>query len=173
MKRTFLRRQAAVLLPGIALFAAWAMADTNVEFSGALVADPCRVETDSEAQTVEFGAIPSKTFIDAVQTVPKTFHVHLKECDLSLGSQVSFTFSGEKDASEPTLFRVSGSARGIALAIADSEGRAVTPDGEQQAVTLTEGDNTLTWQTRVQSTAGRHVGEGEFSSVVIFALRYD
>ncbi|MFV8867046.1 fimbrial protein [Serratia fonticola] len=173
MRHTFLRRHAVVLLPCIVLCASGVRADTDVEFSGTLVADPCRVETDSEAQTVEFGAIPAKTFIDAVQTVPKTFHVHLKECDLSLGSQVSFTFTGEKDAAEPTLFKVSGSATGIALAIEDSEGRVVTPDGEQQAVTLTEGDTTLTWRTRVQSTVGRHVGEGEFSSVVTFALRYD
>lgn len=177
MKRIFFRRRAMRLrtgiLSGLVLCSSAAMAATDVEFSGTLVADPCRVETESEEQTVEFGAIPAKTFIDEVQSVPKPFHIYLKECDLSVGSQVSVTFSGEKDLIEPSLFEVSGTAMGIALAIEDSEGRPVTPDGEQEPVTLAEGDTTLTWRARVQSTAGRNVGEGEFSSVVTFTLRYE
>ncbi|VDZ85071.1 fimbrial protein [Kluyvera intermedia] len=149
------------------------MADTDVEFSGTLVADPCQVDVDSEDQTVDFGAIASKTFINHDQSAPETFHILLKDCDLTLGEKVSVTFYGEKDATEPALFAVTGQARGIALAITDSEGHPVTPDGAQSWRPLAPGDVQLTWQARVQSTAGKAVTEGEFQSVVTFSLQYE
>ncbi|NDJ59244.1 type 1 fimbrial protein [Enterobacteriaceae bacterium 4M9] len=177
MIRAFLYCQATTLLKvslaGMAFYTSAAMADTKVEFSGTLVADPCLVETDSQEQTVELRAIPARTFMDEIQSAPETFHIQLKECDLSLGSQVSVTFSGEKDSVDPSLFEVHGSARGIALAIEDSDGRAVAPDDEQHPVSLSQDDTTLTWRVRTQSTSGGNVGEGEFSAVVIFSLRYE
>lgn len=149
------------------------MADTDVEFSGTLVADPCQVAVGDEAQEVPFGNIPSKTFFNNVQSAPEAFDITLTECDLSLGNQVFVTFSGEKDATHSDLFAVTGTATGIALHISDHTGAQVTPDGEQVPVPLAEGDTQLTWQARVQSTAGRNVTEGDFQAVVTFTLRYE
>lgn len=149
------------------------MADTDVDFSGTLVADPCQVDVDSEDQIVDFGAIPSKTFISHLQSAPETFHILLRDCDLALGNKVSVTFYGNRDTAESSLFAVTGEARGIALAITDSDGMPVTPDGAQTWRPLAEGDVQLTWQARVQSTAGSAVTEGEFQSVVTFSLQYE
>jgi type 1 fimbria pilin len=38
-------------------------ADTDVHFSGNLIADPCELHVDSEDQIVDFRNVPSKTFM--------------------------------------------------------------------------------------------------------------
>lgn len=180
MARRNLRRAGTNLLKGSLLGGALCatgvmplMADTDVEFSGTLIADPCQVDTDSEDQTVEFGPVAAKTFINHEQSASARFSVWLRECDLAMGSQVTVTFYGQKDEVNPTLFMVDGTAKGIALALSDSSGHAVTPGSEQPPQTLNDGDTELKWEARIQSTAGSQVTEGDFVSVVTFSLEYE
>lgn len=156
-------------LGGVTPSQAW----TEVEFSGTLVADPCQVDLVSANQTVEMWPVATSTFINHETSGPKDFAIHLKDCDLSLGTQVSVTFLGEKDSVNPDLFAVNGTAQGIALTIFDSSGKRIVPDEQQRAEALSGTEMTLKWQARVQSTVGRDVTEGEYQSTITFRLEYE
>ena len=147
--------------------------DIDVEFSGTLITDPCEVKTESEDQTIEFNPISARRFIDHNESTPVSFSIWLRECDLSLGEQVSVTFYGENTGLNPALFAVTGTAEGIAMAITDSSGHPVLPGESQDQITLVKGDNQLMWQARIQSTVGQQVKEGEFQSVLTFSLEYE
>lgn len=150
------------------------MADTDVEFRGTLVSTPCQVDTVSEEQIVEFWPVVAKHFLSNEQSYPADFSVRLHECDLSLGTQVTVTFLGEKNSIKPGLFALTGTAEGLALAITDSTGQPVLPGESQTPVALKGTDNDLTWQARLQSTNGYNsVSEGEFFAVITFQLEYE
>lgn len=149
------------------------MADTDVEFSGTLVADPCQVDMDSADQTVEMWPVATSTFINNETSGPKDFSIQLYDCDLSMGSQVSVVFQGDKDSRDPDLFAISGTAEGVALTIFDSNGKRVLPYARQDSVPLSGTEVSLKWQARLQTVAGRNVTEGEYLAVVTFLLEYE
>ena len=64
MKRHIARALSLMVFPMLLLVSVPAThADTDVYFTGNLVADPCELHVDSEDQIVDFRNIPSKTFI--------------------------------------------------------------------------------------------------------------
>jgi type 1 fimbria pilin len=148
-------------------------AETTVEFKGTLVADPCQVATDSEEQWVNFGEIPSKTFIQQKRSSPKKFQIHLTECDLSLGNSVFFTFLGATEPTQPGTFAVTGEAEGIAIALEDDEGTEIVNGKAMVAKAITGEDVWYDFRAFVQSTGYETVKEGEFESVVTFSLEYE
>ncbi|NIG46418.1 type 1 fimbrial protein [Enterobacter sp. Acro-832] len=162
----------AVLLCG-ALASLPAQADTDVEFSGTLVADPCVVDTDSQEQEIDFGNIASKTFINHESTAPKDFRIRLLECDLTLGTQVSVTFLGDESLTQPGAFAVTGDAKGIAVRIEDAEGRTVAPNRAHGAGDLLQGETVLAYRARVTAKNVSEVTEGEFMAVATFALDWE
>lgn len=147
--------------------------ETALEFKGKLIADPCQVSADSDYQTVEFGTIVSKTFINHNRTSPKRFKIHLEECDLELGNSVKIKFTGDEDSQQLNTFKVSGDAAGIAIAIEDEHGSTVKPDEYMSPVKLNEGDMILNWNAYVQSGDYQKIKEGSFESSVTFHLEYE
>lgn len=147
-------------------------ADTDVEFSGALIAEPCQIDSDSEDMTIEFGAIAAKTFIDHTESAPKRFSVWLRECDLELGSQVIVTFNGNKSSDNADYFAVTGLSKDIALKIVDGAGDIVKPGKQQAKHELDKGDTELQWQASIIHTSSDDVTPGDFYSTVNFLLEY-
>ena len=158
----------AMLIAGLGV-----QADTDVEFSGTLVSEPCQVATESEEQLVDFSNIASKTFIKHTRSAPKRFTIMLKECDLELGTQVSVTFLGEPDAIQPDTFAIQGQAKGIAIALEDENGKPVPPNQELTPVNLVEGDVPLNYVAYVQATDFEQVDFGDFMTTVTYALEYE
>lgn len=148
-------------------------ADTELEFKGTLIADPCIVDTDTEDQVVEMGTIGAKTFINHDRSAPKPFSLYLKECDLSLGSTVSVTFSGTEESQQPGTFAVTGGAEGVAIALENTNGTPVKPDEATAATGLMSGDTQLNYVAYVQASDFSKVKEGPFESRVIFFLEYE
>lgn len=148
-------------------------AETNVEFKGVLVADPCQVAMDSEDQRVDFDVIPSKTFIKQNRSSPRRFQIHLTDCDLSLGSAVFFTFTGAEEVTQPGTFAVTGEAQGIAIALEDDAGTAIENGRAMSAKAITGEDVWYDFRAYVQSTGYDTVKEGDFESVVTFSLEYE
>jgi len=147
-------------------------ADTDVEFSGTLIAEPCQIDSDSEDMTIEFGAIAAKTFIDHAESAPKRFSVWLRECDLELGSQVMVTFNGNKNSENADYFAVNGLSKDIALKIVDGEGDIVKSGKQQEKQELNKGDTELQWQASIIHTSDDDVIPGDFYSTVNFLLEY-
>lgn len=148
-------------------------ADTDVFFTGNLVADPCELHVDSEEQIVDFRNIPSKTFIKYHLSERERFSIMLINCDLSLGSTVEVTFMGAEDVDQPGLFAVTGTAAGIAIAIEDADGTPVLPNTKMRPTALTAGDTNLNFQAFVSAPVHSRVREGDFECVTTFLLEYD
>lgn len=148
-------------------------ADTDVYFSGNLVADPCELHVDSEDQIVDFRNVPSKTFIKYHRSERERFSIWLTECDLSFGSTVTVTFMGSEDIDQPGLFAVTGTAAGIAIAVEDDSGIPVKPNVAMRPSALTAGDTFLNFQAFVSAPVHSRVREGDFECVTTFLLEYD
>lgn len=175
MKRDITRALSMVGVPLILLLvvAPVVHADTDVYFSGNLVADPCELHVDSEDQIVDFRNVPSKTFIKYHRSERERFSIWLTECDLSLGSTVTVTFMGAEDIDQPGLFAVTGTAAGIAIAVEDESGIPVKPNVAMRPSALTAGDTFLNFQAFVSAPVHSRVREGDFECVTTFLLEYD
>lgn len=148
------------------------MAETTLKFSGTLIADPCIVAIDSEEQTIELGNIAARTFLNYPHSTPRVFTILLTECDISSDSTVTVTFNGQKDAEQPQTFAVTGSAKGISVALEDDAGRIISPGTVLTPVALNEGETLMTYTAYVQGLDYTKIKEGSFESTVIFTLEY-
>lgn len=155
------------------LIGSLAIADTDIEFSGTLIAEPCLVSTDSEDQTVEFGTVVNKIFINHTRSVPESFSIKLLECDLTVGNNVTVTFSGTEDGLQSDTFAVTGAAEGIAIAIENENSTPVIPEEAMKPVPLSGETTILNYRAYVQANDYSKVKEGDFQSVVSFLLEYD
>ncbi|EPK7572976.1 fimbrial protein [Klebsiella michiganensis] len=175
MKRYLTRALSLASFPLMMLLVAapCVQADTDVHFTGNLVADPCELHVDSEDQIVDFRNVPSKTFIKYPRSEAERFSIWLTECDLSLGTTVTVTFKGTEDALQPGLFAVTGSAAGIAIALEDDSGTPVKPNVPMRPSALTAGDTFLNFQAFISAPVHSRVREGDFESMTTFLLEYD
>lgn len=148
-------------------------ADTDVHFTGNLIADPCELHVDSEDQIVDFRNVPSRTFIKYHRSERERFSIWLTECDLSLGTTVKVTFMGVEDAQQPGLFAVTGTTAGIAIALEDADGTPVLPNVPMRPSALTAGDTYLNFQAFISAPVHSRVREGDFECVTTFLLEYD
>jgi P pilus assembly protein, pilin FimA len=149
------------------------LADTDVQFKGTLISEPCEVATNSVDQTVPMGTIAVATFLHQSRSSPKNFSIRLTGCDLSLGNTVAVTFSGTEDSAQPGTFATTGDAKGIAIALEDKNGTSVKPDSPMKAVDLDSGDVQLDYVAYVQAQDYSKVKEGAFESKAIFYLKYE
>ncbi|MBN6028875.1 fimbrial protein [Pantoea ananatis] len=147
-------------------------AETDVEFSGTLIAEPCQIDSDSEDMTIEFGAIAAKTFIDHTESAPKRFSFRLRECDPAISSQVIITFNGNSSSQNADYFAVNGVSENIALKIVDATGKIAKPGKKQEKRDLEKGDAEFQWQANVVRTSGDEITFGDFYSTVNIALEY-
>lgn len=150
-----------------------AFSDTTVEYSGTLIADPCVVDTASEDQTVDFGSVVKKTFINHTRSIAEPFRIRLIECDLTAGNNVAVTFNGPEASDQPDAFAVTGDAQGVAIALEDNSGNPVKPAKAMKPVPLSGDETILDYRAFVQSSDYSKVREGAFESVVSFTLEYD
>ena len=150
-----------------------AVAETQLQFKGVLISDPCIVDTESEEQIVEMGSISAKTFISNPRSAPKNFKILLKECDLSLGNTVSLTFRGKEDNDQPGTFAVTGDASGIAIALEETDGNPIKPGVELKPVQLNDSESILNYVAYVQSSDLNKLKEGAFESKAVFFLEYE
>ncbi|WP_249226295.1 fimbrial protein [Entomohabitans teleogrylli] len=172
MKRTL--SLAGIPLMLFALAGAPVQADTDVLFSGTLIADPCELHVDSEDQIVDFRNVPSKTFIKYHRSERERFSIWLTECDLSLGDTVTVTFIGAEDADQPGMFALTGgTAAGIAIAVEDIDGTPVKPNVPMRPAALSAGDTILNFQAFISAPDHSRVREGDFECVTTFLLEYD
>jgi len=150
-----------------------AVADTDLNFRGTLITEPCTLTEQSEDQSVDFGDIASSTFLSHNRSTPRSFEIKLSNCDLTVGTSVAVTFSGETDDTQPDTFAVTGGAAGVAIALETKEGVKVIPGEAASPVALNENEIVLGYKAYVQSNLALAVNEGNFQSVITFSLQYE
>lgn len=166
-----------MLLTVLFLICFQATADTDINFSGTLVKDPCSIEAENEAIIVDFKAVASKTFIYSERSAPQRFELILSDCDLSVGQSVAVAFLGEEEPEHDGFFVVTGSAQGVSILIegmqGETENGGIVPNQPSHPLNLDENKTVLKYQAYLQSFDPVNVVEGEIDTTLIFALSYE
>ncbi|MFV9670047.1 exotoxin [Pantoea graminicola] len=149
----------------------------NLNFSGNLVADPCVLDPETEVIELDFDTIIDKYLYINQRTHSQPFTVRLLECDLSLGTTVSLTFSGAADSELTDMLAVTGMARGIAIGLETTDGVILPFNKATPAFELTAGTTELVLKGYVQgrptAIQNRSIIRGKFSAVATFTLNYE
>lgn len=147
----------------------------NVHLYGTLVAEPCTLKPGDENINVGFGNIVDKYLYINARSPSQAFQLHLQGCDLSIGKQLSVSFSGNESSILPGLLAVLPDNSGLAIGIEDAAGKAIALNRGSKDLTLEKGDMTLksAWiEGEPQAIKEHTIARGEFSAVATFRLDY-
>lgn len=179
MKRE-LKRGGYGLWVGILLLGSFtAQGADNLNFHGALVAEPCVIPPGKENLQLEFGTVVDKYLYLNQRTQGQRFELHLADCDLSLGASVKVTFSGDENRSLPGLLALAtgSQASGIAIGMETAEGDAIALNKTGPKNLLIKDDNVVVFKAYVQgepeAIANKTIARGPFSAVATFNLEYE
>ncbi|MBA6097335.1 MULTISPECIES: fimbrial protein [Pseudomonas] len=99
-------------------------ADGQIQFTGAVTDNACTITTGDANKTVTLDTVRIADFAPTVGSIAKekSFSISLDNCSFATKKNVAITFSGQQDASDPTLLGLSGEnqVKGIAIQIADA-----------------------------------------------------
>ena len=152
--------------------------ESNVDFTGQLVEDPCTVAAgpDGDAVEVAFGTIPDNMLYLHKRTWTETFHITLQDCDLTLGTKVHLTFTGSEDSEQPGLLAVTGAATHVAVGLLTADGRAIPLNKQTNDFILSKGNTTLQFGAYVQASVtgikAHTIGRGDFTAITTFEIEY-
>lgn len=161
----------------------------ELHVSGDMMLSPCVLAMESEEQIVDLGAIPSyRVARPGTRTPPVAFRLKLLDCgssapDLHDNQQggtdiyapeqpaVFITFLGEPLRGGGQLFRLRGTAKGVALRLSDREQRQIYPGVRSSPLLLDQGDNNLVFYAQLEKGVGE-LKLGTFSTLINFKLDY-
>ncbi|MFP2236934.1 fimbrial protein [Pseudescherichia vulneris] len=149
----------------------------NLRFDGQLVADPCELDPTSTSITLDFGTVIDTYLYLHTRTHAQPFVIRLKECDLTLGSQVEVTFKGAESTELPGLLAVaSPTDSGLAIGMSLPDGTPLPFNKTIPAFSLHSGNTELEINGYVMgepsALANRTLRRGEFSALATFELNY-
>ncbi|MEQ4625805.1 type 1 fimbrial major subunit FimA [Providencia manganoxydans] len=185
----FTKKIIAKSVVGVALISIGAMASAativpggTVHFKGQIVNAACAVSADSTDQTVEMGQYRTAFFTAVgVRSNAVPFQIKLEDCDTTVSTTASTSFSGNASQHDNTVLSVSnigggtaGAASGVGIEISDHLGVVMKPDGsvfstEQK---LNDGANVLHFTARYKSTSA-NVTPGAADADATFTMQYN
>ncbi|CAI1072564.1 putative fimbrial protein SthD [Serratia quinivorans] len=148
---------------------------SEINISGRVIASPCRVDSGSVSQTIEFDQLRS-TDLKTAGTASnwKNVAVKLINCPVST-RQVTVTFDGTKSADDASLYanQQAGGASNIALQVAQQADTAKVqgPGSSMTAAVDTLHNATFLLAGRLYSPGGNTM-PGKFSSMVLMSMTY-
>ena len=154
----------------------------RVMLEGQIVDSACALDAISSYQAIEFDLLPMGQLIRQGQSLPKSFILRLVKCSLVRpdsfrpGSylpdwqHVRVTFDGLADGSG-RFFAVGGTAQGLALRIADTQGQESVPGVPMTMTALTGADQELHYTLQLVGN-GRPMAVGSHRTAVRFRLEY-
>lgn len=158
--------------------AAHAASTTGIEYSGTLVALPCTIVPGMNNLYVDMGTIPTKSLYRFTRTAGKTLEFYLEDCDTSLGSTITATFTGPMDSDGLLAFSSGSTAKGAGIGLEYLDGRPITiNDGAVYKVPLRDGDMVIRMKAYVQgqkaALANQSLQAGDFSAVLTYSMSYE
>ncbi|CAM8127226.1 P pilus assembly protein%2C pilin FimA [Enterobacter cloacae] len=147
--------------------------DIQLQMTGNIFANTCVVDSASRNLTVDLGQAASSDFRDVGDTGAwKTFSLKVTHCPKSL-AVANAAFYGQPDGAHPTKFANTGSAKGLALELADGQDHIlIAPQASFNAV-IDQNDHTATFPLAARYYAtSMPVTAGTFSSVVQVTFTY-
>lgn len=147
----------------------------QVGMYGSIIEAACAIHTVSRDQAIQMEVLPISQVIREDVGFSQPFTVKLVNCSLSrLGAGLSawrhfqITFDGRADSG---FFGVEGSAKGVALLIADSFGNVAVPGKPLPLGELVSGEKVLNYSMRLVGNK-RVLRAGGYYSTVRFKMDY-
>ncbi|WP_431224311.1 fimbrial protein [Serratia sp. L9] len=146
----------------------------TVTFTGSIIDAPCSITPQTSDQVVPLGQVSAALLADEGSSTPQNFSIDLEKCDTTTLKNVTITFNGSKDATNPNLLGITGDAKGAGVVVTDGSGTAITLGTASTPRLLGTGNNTLLFSAYLQgnSDVAGSVIPGEFTSVANFTLAY-
>ena len=154
------------------------LAQSDVNFSGTLIREPCTLAPEDSDIEVEFGSVVLPDLYNRERAARKIFRIHLVDCDTTLANLATIQFNGEEDLSLPGLLAIGAgsTAQGIAIGIETLNGETVSINQPSKSFTLSEGDSMIYLAAFVQAYESTKVDKtivvGDFNSIATFEISY-
>lgn len=143
-----------------------------VNFKGTVIDAPCGIDPDSADQTIDFGQISKSLLTAGGISKAQDLDIKLVNCDTSKVTKgVTLTFSGNTVNGVATELETAGPTN-TAIVI-NGYGSDITFGQPTDNIKLTNGDNTLRFQSWVKQASTKTAAEGDFTAVANFNLAYE
>ncbi|HDJ1439260.1 TPA: fimbrial protein [Serratia rubidaea] len=164
---------------GLAMMSGANAADGTIHFTGAITADACTVDADSQDMTVNLGTVASTAFSAAGDKAsPTRFTINLGSCPASV-TTASVKFDGTADSANNDLLQLDASAdptadaSGVGIEIADDAGTAIPlfSSSKEYPIDAASSSASMTFVARYVSTAAT-VNAGAANATSQFTVNY-
>ncbi|WP_446471328.1 fimbrial protein [Xenorhabdus stockiae] len=105
--------------------------DGHVKFTGSVIADACKIDSNSKSQTVTMGTVSAQTLLEGNRTAAATkFSIKLTGCPEAI-KHAKVKFDGSTDPVNKNLLALDKldkkSASGVAVGIYEDDGNTLIP----------------------------------------------
>lgn len=188
---TKLNTKACVVAAALSAFASSAFAAApqgtdqgsgRIHFTGTVINAPCSIAPGDEDINVDLGQVANKV-LEAGNKYSRNvnYTIHLQDCSLSAAkvsdvdypavSKVTVKFGGAGDSKNGDLLANTGGAQGAGIRLIDANGALLKVGDTSSAISLTDGDNDLTFAARLEAN-GDKVKVGPVKGQATYALNY-
>jgi type 1 fimbria pilin len=147
----------------------------SVSMTGAIIDTACAIDIGSRTQSIVLPTLPVGQLIREGQGPTHPFAIRLVNCTLSRPDPrepnwqtFQVTFDGPADG---TRFRIAGAAQGIALQIADGDGRVALPGIALPLQAVKPGTLVLPYTLRLVGNT-QPLQPGDYRAAIRFKLDY-
>lgn len=143
-----------------------------INFKGIIINAPCGIAPESADQSIDFGQISKSHLNGGGISKAQNLDIKLVNCDVTnVTKGVALTFSGNTVNGTATELETTGQTN-TAIVI-NGYGSDIIFGQATDNIKLTNGDNTLRFQSWVKQAAGKTAAEGDFTAVANFNLTYE
>lgn len=155
--------------------------DVTLYLNGEILAQSCNVSSDDLVKNINFPDLNSRDFSNIGDvSIDKMVSIHLKNCTGNVNNMM-YQFSGEPDASDPTLLKVVGKANsnqnsiasGLAIEILDkNKNRILLNNKNSFSETISTTNYDFNFYLRYISTS-KNINSGDASSLLYLDIYYE
>ena len=147
----------------------------NVRFVGSLTDGPCAVRAANRVRMVTLQEVKTSHLLTPGEPAgqARLFHVYLDDCDVTVYTNATISFSGETDDTFQTVLvnqATDQAAEKVGLQLYGPDGKKIVPDNSS-AIKLTKGVNIIPL-TIDYVPVGLNPKAGNVSSTVTFNIIY-
>ncbi|WNN49339.1 fimbrial protein [Siccibacter colletis] len=151
--------------------------ESNLQFGGTLVSDPCDLDPETTDLEIDFGSVIEKDLYLHTRTQGVPVVINLINCDTTLGDAVSLTFKGTENSALPGMLAVTGTAAGIGIALETQDGSPLPFNRATPSMTLAQGNNSIALRAYVtgepEAIKNQTMTPGDFSAIATFEMEYN
>jgi type 1 fimbria pilin len=157
----------------------WSACASELKMYGTLTPPICRVATDFENITVDFGPVNARNLFSKIRTNGIPFNIVLTDCEERWGGRLTVTIAGDESLGLPGFLAVStgGTPTGIAIGIETTEGKHQPINVPGKSYQYFKGETVISMAAYLQAEPSalqnREMVAGSFFAIGQFTLIYN